>query len=164
MARPGGPSYTSRDIISAALVRLRSAPRALFTTRHSMLAGRGKLPDHELAAIVAETVPGCRVEYAPGGGPDERCYRVNCEKIDRRSCRDFVRSGPLAKARRNSTMLIGCRAYARRYGRQQLHPPRRRSGSSLEAGSLDSSLRWANSGKTFPTSAQEPSFTTRNSS
>jgi nucleoside-diphosphate-sugar epimerase len=35
----------------------------------------------ELADIVAETVPGCRVEYAPGGGPDTRCYRVNCDKI-----------------------------------------------------------------------------------
>jgi len=37
----------------------------------------------ELAAIVAETVPGCRVEYAPGGGPDRRCYRINCDKIRR---------------------------------------------------------------------------------
>src|SRR5208282_5980859 len=37
----------------------------------------------ELAEIVAETVPGCRIEYAPGGGPDKRCYRVNCDKIHR---------------------------------------------------------------------------------
>ncbi len=37
----------------------------------------------ELADIVAETVPGCRVEYAPGGGPDKRCYRVSCDKIRR---------------------------------------------------------------------------------
>jgi len=28
-------------------------------------------------------VPGCRVEYAPDGGPDTRCYRVNCDKIRR---------------------------------------------------------------------------------
>ena len=39
----------------------------------------------ELAAIVAEIVPGCRIEYAPGGGPDKRCYRVNCDKIQARS-------------------------------------------------------------------------------
>ncbi len=26
-------------------------------------------------------MPGCRIEYAPGGGPDKRCYRVNCDKI-----------------------------------------------------------------------------------
>ena len=32
---------------------------------------------------MAEIVPGCHVEYAPGGGPDKRCYRVNCDKIRR---------------------------------------------------------------------------------
>ena len=37
----------------------------------------------ELADIVAEVVPGCEIEYAPGGGPDKRCYRVNCDKIRR---------------------------------------------------------------------------------
>ena len=35
----------------------------------------------ELAEIVAETVPGCKVEYAPDASPDKRCYRVNCDKI-----------------------------------------------------------------------------------
>jgi nucleoside-diphosphate-sugar epimerase len=34
----------------------------------------------DLAEIVAATVPGCRIEYAPGGSPDLRCYRVNCDK------------------------------------------------------------------------------------
>ena len=34
----------------------------------------------ELAEIVKDTVPGCRVEYAEGAGPDKRCYRVNCDK------------------------------------------------------------------------------------
>jgi hypothetical protein len=28
-------------------------------------------------------VPGCRVEFAPDGGPDLRCYRVNFDKISR---------------------------------------------------------------------------------
>jgi nucleoside-diphosphate-sugar epimerase len=37
----------------------------------------------EIAQIVAETVPGCRIEYAPGAGPDPRCYRVNCDKLPR---------------------------------------------------------------------------------
>jgi len=34
----------------------------------------------ELAEIVRETVPNCRIEYAPDGGPDKRCYRVSCDK------------------------------------------------------------------------------------
>ena len=37
----------------------------------------------ELAEIVAETVPGCKVEYAADASPDKRCYRVNCDKIAR---------------------------------------------------------------------------------
>lgn len=37
----------------------------------------------ELAEIVRQVVPGCMVEYAPGGGPDKRCYRVDCSKISR---------------------------------------------------------------------------------
>jgi nucleoside-diphosphate-sugar epimerase len=35
----------------------------------------------DVAQIVAETVPNCKIEYAPGAGPDPRCYRVNCDKL-----------------------------------------------------------------------------------
>jgi nucleoside-diphosphate-sugar epimerase len=42
----------------------------------------------DLAEIVAATVPGCRIEYAPGGSPDLRCYRVNCDKA-LRTLKDF---------------------------------------------------------------------------
>jgi nucleoside-diphosphate-sugar epimerase len=35
----------------------------------------------ELAEIVHQTVPNCKVEYAPEAGPDKRCYRVDCSKI-----------------------------------------------------------------------------------
>lgn len=35
----------------------------------------------DLAEIVAAIVPDCRIEYAPGAGPDPRCYRVNCDKL-----------------------------------------------------------------------------------
>jgi nucleoside-diphosphate-sugar epimerase len=35
----------------------------------------------ELAGIVAETVPGCRIEFAEGAGPDKRCYRVDGRKL-----------------------------------------------------------------------------------
>jgi nucleoside-diphosphate-sugar epimerase len=37
----------------------------------------------EIAEIVAQTIPGCKIEYAPDAGPDKRCYRVNCDKITR---------------------------------------------------------------------------------
>jgi nucleoside-diphosphate-sugar epimerase len=37
----------------------------------------------ELADIVKETVPGTEIEYASDAGPDKRCYRVDCSKIQR---------------------------------------------------------------------------------
>jgi nucleoside-diphosphate-sugar epimerase len=37
----------------------------------------------ELAEMVEQAVPDSVVEYAEGGGPDLRCYRVDCEKIAR---------------------------------------------------------------------------------
>jgi nucleoside-diphosphate-sugar epimerase len=37
----------------------------------------------DIAGIVAEVVPGCRVAFAPDAGPDKRSYRVNFDKIAR---------------------------------------------------------------------------------
>jgi nucleoside-diphosphate-sugar epimerase len=37
----------------------------------------------EIAEIVAEVAPGCRLEIAPDAGPDKRSYRVSFEKISR---------------------------------------------------------------------------------
>ncbi len=37
----------------------------------------------DLAGIVADVVPGCRIEFAPDASPDTRSYRVNFEKIAR---------------------------------------------------------------------------------
>ena len=36
----------------------------------------------EIADVVEETVPGCKIEYAADGGPDKRCYRVDCSLIE----------------------------------------------------------------------------------
>jgi nucleoside-diphosphate-sugar epimerase len=38
----------------------------------------------DLAEIVAEVVPGCRLEFAADAGPDKRSYRVSFEKIRRK--------------------------------------------------------------------------------
>ena len=37
----------------------------------------------EIADMVLSVVPGSRVTYAPGGAPDPRCYRVNCDELAR---------------------------------------------------------------------------------
>jgi nucleoside-diphosphate-sugar epimerase len=37
----------------------------------------------DLADMVTELIPGSVVRYAEGGGPDPRCYRVDCDRIAR---------------------------------------------------------------------------------
>jgi nucleoside-diphosphate-sugar epimerase len=37
----------------------------------------------ELAQLVEDIVPGCKVDFAPDAGPDKRCYRVDCNRIGR---------------------------------------------------------------------------------
>lgn len=80
---PWRPIVHIRDII-AAILSVLEAPREAI---HNQVFNVGRTDENfrirDLAAVVAETVPGCRVEYAPGGGPDKRCYRVNCDKIRR---------------------------------------------------------------------------------
>jgi len=80
---PWRPITHIRDIVSA-IVAVLEAPRE---TVHNETFNVGRTSENyrirELADIVAETIPGCRVEYAPGGGPDKRCYRVTCDKIHR---------------------------------------------------------------------------------
>ena len=80
---PWRPIVHIRDIVSAILAVL-AAPRDAV---HNQTFNVGRNDENyrirEIAEIVAEVVPGCRVEYAPGGGPDLRCYRVNFDKINR---------------------------------------------------------------------------------
>jgi nucleoside-diphosphate-sugar epimerase len=35
----------------------------------------------DLAAMVQQIVPDCSISYLEGGGPDPRCYRVNCDRL-----------------------------------------------------------------------------------
>src|SRR6266481_3308194 len=80
---PWRPIVHIRDII-AAVVSVLDAPREIV---HNQVFNVGSTTENyrisELAVIVAETVPNCLVEFAAGGGPDKRCYRVNCDKIRR---------------------------------------------------------------------------------
>ena len=80
---PWRPIVHIRDIIGAMVAAL-EVPRERV---HNQTFNVGRTEENyrirELAEIVAQTVPGCNVEYAPGGGPDKRCYRVTCEKISR---------------------------------------------------------------------------------
>lgn len=80
---PWRPIVHIRDIIQA-MITVLDAPKNVV---HNQTFNVGSTSENyrisELAAIVQEVVPGCRIDYAPGGGPDKRCYRVTCDKIQR---------------------------------------------------------------------------------
>ena len=139
---PWRPITHIRDIV-AAIVAVLNAPReVIHNETFNIGSTRENYRISELAEIVAETVPNCHVEYAPGGGPDKRCYRVNCDKIQR--------------------VLPAFRpAWTARMGAQELYDAYRSADLSAEdlefgryirirqiqrlqrAGKLDSSLRWS---------------------
>ncbi|RDI74848.1 Nucleoside-diphosphate-sugar epimerase [Gaiella occulta] len=68
--------------ISRAFLAVLNAPRDVI---HNEAFNVGVTSENyrisEVAAIVEEIVPNSRVHYAEGGGPDLRCYRVNCDRL-----------------------------------------------------------------------------------
>jgi nucleoside-diphosphate-sugar epimerase len=138
---PWRPITHIRDIIAAILAVL-EAPRDRI---HNEIFNVGRTEENyrirELADIVAETVPGCRVEFAPGGGPDKRCYRVTCDKIKR----VLPNFHPEWTARKGAQELydayrgLGLTAEDMDRGRYVRISQIQRL---QKAGQLDSSLRW----------------------
>lgn len=140
---PWRPIVHIADISHAFIVVL-SAPRELV---HNQAFNVGRNEDNyrvrELAGIVKETVPNCRIDYAEGAGPDKRCYRVDCSKI--------MRTLPEFKPQWNA-----------RSGARELHTAYQQVGLTVEEfegerykrlgqiqkllreGRLDASLRWKN--------------------
>jgi nucleoside-diphosphate-sugar epimerase len=138
---PWRPIVHIRDIVAAILAVL-EAPREVI---HNEIFNVGRTDENyrmsELAEIVAETVPGSHVEYAPNGGPDKRCYRVNCDKI----CRLLPNFRPQWTAPQGAQELY--RAYrAAKLTHQEVEGRRYVRISHiqrlLKAGQLAASLRW----------------------
>jgi nucleoside-diphosphate-sugar epimerase len=139
---PWRPIVHIRDIIGAILSVLEAPREAIHNETFNVGRTEENFRIRDLAAIVAETVPGCRIEYAPGGGPDKRCYRINCDKIQR--------------------ILPSFRPqWDARKGAQELYDSYRAAGLSaaeidsgrytrlvhlrglIDAGQFDNSLRWS---------------------
>jgi nucleoside-diphosphate-sugar epimerase len=80
---PWRPIVHIQDIIGAAIAVLDAPREAVHNQTFNVGRNDENFRISEIAEIVAEVVPGCRIEYAPGGKPDLRCYRVNFDKIGR---------------------------------------------------------------------------------
>jgi len=78
---PWRPLVHVEDICRA-FIAILEAPRDVV---HNQAFNVGRTEENyqmrDVASMVEEIVPGSRVKYADGGGPDLRCYRVSCDKI-----------------------------------------------------------------------------------
>lgn len=81
---PWRPIIHIRDIIAAMLAVLNAPQDAIHNETFNVGRNDQNYRISEIADIVAATVPGSRVEYAPGGSPDLRCYRISCDKINKK--------------------------------------------------------------------------------
>jgi nucleoside-diphosphate-sugar epimerase len=138
---PWRPIVHICDIVSAAIAVLDAPCEAVHNQTFNVGRNDENFRIRELADIVAKVVPECHVEYAPGGGPDLRCYRVNFDKIGRM----------LPGFRPQWTALKGAQELYEAYRSVGLTVADIQSGRYVriseirrfqEAGSLDSDLRW----------------------
>jgi len=80
---PWRPIVHIEDISRAFIAALEAPEEAVFNQAFNVGQTAHNYRIRDIAEIVAEVVPGCRLEYAPDAGPDNRSYRVNFDKISR---------------------------------------------------------------------------------
>lgn len=80
---PWRPIVHIEDISRAFLAVLAAPREKVFNEAFNVGHTSQNYRISEIAEIVAQVVPGCRLEYAADAGPDKRCYRVSFEKIAR---------------------------------------------------------------------------------
>jgi nucleoside-diphosphate-sugar epimerase len=80
---PWRPVVHVEDICRAYIAALQAPVEVVHNQAFNVGTTTENYQMRELAEIVQDIVPGCRIEYAPDAGPDKRCYRVDCNKIAR---------------------------------------------------------------------------------
>ena len=80
---PWRPIVHIEDISSAFIAALTAPRDAVFNEAFNVGSTDHNYRIRDIAAIVADVVPGCTLDFAANAGPDLRCYRVSFEKIRR---------------------------------------------------------------------------------
>ncbi len=80
---PWRPIVHVEDFSRAFLAALEAPYDKVFNQAFNVGSSAHNYRIRDLAEIVAEVVPNCRLEYAADAGPDTRSYRVSFEKIAR---------------------------------------------------------------------------------
>ena len=130
--------------ISAAYLAILDAPRTLI---HNEAFNVGRSEENyrisEVAEMVRDLVPGSAIRYEDGAGPDKRCYRITCRKLEEtlpayqpvwtveagiKELRDAYAEFTLTKAAFLGSDFLRIR----------------RISGLIERGQLDENLRWKN--------------------
>jgi nucleoside-diphosphate-sugar epimerase len=80
---PWRPLVHIEDISRAFLAVLEAPIEAIHNQAFNVGDSAENYQMRDVAEIVREVVPGSRIRYQDGGGPDPRCYRVDCGKLSR---------------------------------------------------------------------------------
>jgi nucleoside-diphosphate-sugar epimerase len=80
---PWRPLVHVQDISRAFLGVLEAPREAIHNESFNVGSSHENYQIRDVADIVQSIVPGCSVSYLEGGGPDPRCYQVNCDKLIR---------------------------------------------------------------------------------
>ena len=80
---PWRPIVHIEDISRAFVAGLQAPTEKVFNEAFNVGRTEHNYRIREIAEIVAQVVPGCRLEIASDAGPDKRSYRVSFEKIAR---------------------------------------------------------------------------------
>lgn len=80
---PWRPIVHIEDISRAFIAGLEASRELVHNEAFNVGQTKHNYRIRDIAAIVAEVVPGCRLEFAADAGPDKRSYRVNFDKIAR---------------------------------------------------------------------------------
>jgi nucleoside-diphosphate-sugar epimerase len=80
---PWRPIVHIEDFSAAFLAALEAPRDVVFNQAFNVGVTAHNYRIRDLAEIVADVVPGCRIDYAADAGPDTRSYRVSFDKIAR---------------------------------------------------------------------------------
>lgn len=78
---PWRPLAHIEDISRAFIAAIEAPREAVHNQAFNIGQNRENYRIRELAEIVKDTVPGCRIAFAPDAGPDTRCYRADFSKV-----------------------------------------------------------------------------------
>jgi nucleoside-diphosphate-sugar epimerase len=80
---PWRPLVHVEDISTAFLAVLEAPLQAVHNQAFNVGCNEQNYQIRDIADLVVDCVPGSRIRYADGAGPDARCYRVNFDKLRR---------------------------------------------------------------------------------